>query len=74
MNWLSLIFLALRYLPEIIKVVAAIVALINGLKDKREAKIEMRKLRHNVHVAKESKDFSGLEAQLADLKKKCESC
>lgn len=74
MNWLSLIFLALRYLPEIIKVVAAIVALINGLKDKREAKIEMRKLRHNVQVAKESKDFSGLESQLADLKKKCESC
>lgn len=72
--WLSVALFVLTNLPEIIRAVKTIMDLISEIKDKRSARVEMRKLRQNVLIARKAKDFSGIEEQLARLKEKCQSC
>lgn len=74
MSWLSILLMVVSNIPEIIKAAVAIIALIKGIRDKHAAKAELVHLRNNVETARRSKDFAGLEQQLARLKAQCKAC
>jgi hypothetical protein len=70
MNWLSLIFLALRYLPDLVKLVREIIGIIQKTKDPTISRMQMRELRRGLRAATDLGDYSGLEAMLEDLREK----
>jgi hypothetical protein len=64
MSWISIIIFALRYLPEAISIVKSIFDLITKVRDKRVARVELKKLRENMVYAKAG-DLSPLREQLS---------
>lgn len=70
MSWISIIIFALRYLPEAISIVKSIFDLISKARDKRVAKIELKKLRENMAYAKAG-DMAPLRAQLTKMNELC---
>ncbi len=64
--------MALRYLPDLVKLIKEVIGLIQKTKNPEMSRMQMRQLRRSLRAAKDLGDYSGLEAQLEALKKTIE--